>query len=356
VTAIIPSSADAGATRLNVGITGSGFASGATATFGGGITVNSTTFVGPTQLTATITIPAGATAGAANVTVKNANGGSATATGGFTVNPAPTVTAISPNTADIGATGYNVTITGTSFEAGAAVSFGTGVAVNSTTFVSSTQLTANISIPTGATTGARTLTVTNPDGTKATKTNGLTVKAAPTVTATTPTLADVGATAYKVTVTGTNFESGATVSFGAGITVNSTTYTSATSLTANITIPATTTPGAYGVTVNNPDGTTATAANPFTVNGPPTIASPSATTPQIVTHSTTASFSITGTNFESGAKVAAGAGFGTATVTFVSSTQLKVSIKANTVKGTYDLTVTNPDGTKVVSTGAMVNQ
>ena len=49
-------------------------------------------------------------------------------------------------------------------------------------------------------------------------------------------------------------------------------------------------------------------------------------------------------------------GFGTATVTFVNSTQLGVTIKANTTKGTYNLTVTNPDGSKVVATGAIVNQ
>ena len=356
VSAASPNSADAGASKLNVSITGSGFVTGATAKFGGGITVNSTTFVSATQLTATITIPTTATTGATSVTVTNVDGGSATGAGAFTINPVPTVTAASPNTADIGATGYNLTITGTSFESGATASFGTGVTVNSTTFVSSTQLTVNISIPTGATTGAKTLTVTNPDGTKATKSSALTVRAAPTVTTTSPTSADVGATAYKVTVTGTNFESGAAVSFGPGITVNSTTFSSTTSLSATITIPATTTPGPFAVTVNNPDNTTATAANPFTVNGPPTVTSPSTASPQIVTHSTTASFSIIGTNFESGAKVAASGGFGTATVTFVNSTQLNVTIKANTTRGTYNLTVTNPDGSKVVATGAIVNQ
>ena len=41
---------------------------------------------------------------------------------------------------------------------------GTGITVNSTTYVSSTTLTAVITIMAGATTGLRTVTVTNPDG------------------------------------------------------------------------------------------------------------------------------------------------------------------------------------------------
>lgn len=63
----------------------------------------------------------------------------------------------------------NVTIMGANFANGASVSFsGTGVAVNSTTFVSNTQLAANITIATNAPLGPRDVIVTNTNGQSAT--------------------------------------------------------------------------------------------------------------------------------------------------------------------------------------------
>jgi hypothetical protein len=66
----------------------------------------------------------------------------------------------------------------------------------------------------------------------------------PSLTSASPSSADQGATNDNVTITGTNFVSGATAAFsGTGIIVNSTTYVSATQLTANITILGTATTG-----------------------------------------------------------------------------------------------------------------
>jgi hypothetical protein len=67
-------------------ITGTGYASGAAATFSGtGITINSTTFNSATQVTANVTLAANATVGARNITVTNSDGGVGTGTGIFTV-------------------------------------------------------------------------------------------------------------------------------------------------------------------------------------------------------------------------------------------------------------------------------
>jgi trimeric autotransporter adhesin len=249
-------------------------------------------------------------------------------------------------------------INGSNFTSGPsfAASFGAGVVVNSTTFVDASHLSANITIPPGASTGGRTVTVTNGDGGVGRLASAFTVRAAPTVTAMTPTSADIGATNYNVAITGSGFVSGAIASLGPNVTVKSTTVNSATKVTATITIPAGASTGPTNVTVTNLDGSSAIGAGLFTVNGAPTITSPSTAQPQIVTHSTKATFSITGTNFESSAKVTISGGFGSPSVTFVSPTQLNVTVTASTTRGTYDLTVTNPDGTKVVSTGAMVNQ
>ena len=255
-----------------------------------------------------------------------------------------------------------VTVTGTNFVNGAAATFsGTGVTVNSTTFVSATSLTANVTVTSGAATGARNATVTNPDAGTAFCTNCFTVNAGPTVTSTSPSSRGQGAASQNVTVTGTNFVNGAAVTFsGTGVTVNSTTFVSATSLTANITVASGAATGARNVTVTNPDAGNGSCSGCFTVNAGPTITSPNSTTPAIVPNGTSLPVTIIGTGFQSGATVTiSGNGFTLNSTTFVSSSQLTINVTAkngNGFKGTYDLTVTNPDGGLVTSAGSIVNQ
>jgi hypothetical protein len=75
----------------------------------------------------------------------------------------------------------------------------------------------------------------------------------------------------SVIITGSNFQTGATCSFGAGITVNSCAFNSATQLTASITISSAATVGTRTVTVTNPDNQTGTLTNGFSVTAPPAI-------------------------------------------------------------------------------------
>jgi len=75
----------------------------------------------------------------------------------------------------------------------------------------------------------------------------------------------------SVIITGSNFQTGATCSFGAGITVNSCTFNSATQLTANIIIGSTVTLGTRNVTVTNPDSQSSTLSNAFSVTTPSAI-------------------------------------------------------------------------------------
>jgi len=92
---------------------------------------------------------------------------------------------------------------------------------------------------------------------------------------TTPTLTAVSPNSRQqsqsltVTLTGTNFLSGATCSFGSGIIVNSCTFSSSSQLMANINISNTASIGTRSVTVTNPDGQSTTLANAFTVNAVP---------------------------------------------------------------------------------------
>ena len=95
---------------------------------------------------------------------------------------APTVTGVSPSSGKVGNT-LSVTISGTDLTDASAVSFGSGITVNSFTVDSETKITASITITAAATTGSRNVAVTTPIGT-GTKTGGFTVSGleAPTVT------------------------------------------------------------------------------------------------------------------------------------------------------------------------------
>lgn len=269
VTSTSPNALQIGDTA-DVTITGTGFQSGATASFGAGITVNSTTYNSATSLTANITVTA--TTGARNVTVTNLDTGSGTGTGVFTVNAAPTVTSTTPNSRTQGQTNQNITITGTGFSntptAPTVVFSGTGITVTSVTYTSATSLTANIDVAPTATTGARNVTVTNARGSAGTGSGVFTVNAAPapTVTSTSPNSAGQGANNIDIIINGTNFVSGATAAFsGTGITVNSTTFNSALSLTANISITTGAATGARDVTVTNPNTLSGSLAGGFSV-------------------------------------------------------------------------------------------
>ncbi len=209
----------------NVTIAGTGFASGATVTFGGnaatGVNVASATSI-------TCTTPAHG-AGIVNVTVTNpSGGGSATLNNGFTYTDVSsiTVTAVNPNQGPTGG-GTNVTITGSGFQTGAQASFGgaaaTGVIVASTTSITCAS-------PAHAA-GAVNVTVTNPGGASATLNNGFTYGGGGTVavTACTPNSGpESGGTA--VTITGTGFQSPADVNFG-GTPASSVNVVSTTSIT-----------------------------------------------------------------------------------------------------------------------------
>lgn len=235
-----------------VTITGTGFLSGATVTLGGtaatGVSVvNSTTI--------TATTPAHS-AGAATVVVTNTDGQSGSKSNGYNYsNSAPTVTSVSPNSGTPNG-GTSIIITGTGFLSGATVSLG-GTAATGVTVVSSTSITATTA---AHSVGAVTVAVTNTDNQSGSLANGYTyVNPAPTVTSITPTSGGAnGGTA--VTITGTGFLSGATVSFG-GTAATNVAVTKNTSITA--TSPAHVA-GAVNIVVTNTDTRSGSLANGYT--------------------------------------------------------------------------------------------
>jgi len=244
LSAIAPSSGIQGA-AVAVTLTGTNFASGSSISLSGtGITVSGTTVASSTSITATFTIAASAPTGAQNVTVTSA--GKTTGSQVFTVNSgAPTVTSVSPSSGTQGQT-VNVTLTGTLFAAGSTMALsGTGCAISNTTVVSSTSITATITIALNAPVGAQNVTVTNAIGTSGTQT--FTVNATPpTVTFTNPAnLATsipinrkIAATFSKpmdsTTITTATFTLVGTTNVAGTVTYNAATHVATFSPTANL--------------------------------------------------------------------------------------------------------------------------
>jgi hypothetical protein len=312
---------------------------------GSGVTVTSTTVNSSTQITITVNILQGAALGARTITVTNPTGfGSGSCATCFAVTARPGTFVLIPNSRGQGATSQNIIINGSLFQSGATVAFsGTGITVNSVTFNNANQLNVNISVAPGATTGARAVTITNPDAGFRTTNGAFTVVAAPTPTAVNPNSRPQGF-AGTVTITGTGFAAGATMAFsGTGITVNGVTFNNATQLTANITVAPDAPTGARNVTVTNLNAGTATCNNCLTVAARPI---PTSLTPPTRARGTAGTHTITGTGFVSGATVQViGGGVTPSNVIFNSSTQITVTLTVapGAVVGTRDIRVNNPD-------------
>ncbi|MBI4854193.1 MAG: IPT/TIG domain-containing protein [Acidobacteria bacterium] len=178
---------------------------------------------------------------------------------GAPATPAPTLSNINPNRGPSSG-GTEVTLTGTNFSNGATVTFGgTRVTPRSVNATSITAVT-----PSGSA-GAVNVVVTNSDGQTARINNGFTFEAsqlpAPTLNSINP---NTGPTSGDTTVTlsGTGFMQGATVSIGSRqATMVSVTSTQITAVTQ----PSD--PGNVNVTVTNPDGQASVITNAFTYVG-----------------------------------------------------------------------------------------
>ncbi len=258
ILSVTPNSGQQGATIASVALVGQNthFVQGTSvANFGALITINSLTVTDATHASANITIQSGATIGARNVTVTTGSE-SASLTAGFTVTAGtPVLLSATPNSGQQGATIASVALVGqfTHFVQGTStVDFGALITVNSLTVTDATHASANITIQSGAATGARNVTVTTtPEA--VTLTSGFTVTVGtPVLLSVTPNSGAQGATIASVALVGqfTHFVQGtSTVSFGLGITVNSLTVTDATHASANITIQPGAATGNRDVTV-----------------------------------------------------------------------------------------------------------
>lgn len=169
----------------------------------------------------------------------------------------PTLTTVSPS---VGSTagGTPITLTGTNFSAPATVTVG-GAAATSVVVGSPTSITA---VTPAGTAGARDVAVTTSGGT-ATKAGGFTYEAPPAVAYLVPSWGPT-AGSTPVTVKGSGFVNGATVTFGS--TVRAATRLDASTLTTTSPAHAA---GAVAVTVTNPSGLAGTLPNGFLFDDSP---------------------------------------------------------------------------------------
>jgi hypothetical protein len=293
--------------------TGNSFGSGASGTAtvtgtgfindGGNVTIASSapglTFTGAietsaTSATASYASTSATVPGTYSLSITD-DGGTNTANNAIVVNADPSFTSVSPTgIVDLATpTPTTVTVTGAGFVTGATVTFtsvtngttlasteGTGGAFTGgkvstgtqgeSTFGSATSLTVSVdptnSVTGGpATTGAYTVTVTNPDGGSTTSGSVFTITGNEISEVTPSAVADVAGTT-AITVTGSGFASSATLTLGTctGVTLGSTgSVSGATTITDTVIVtgtPATTT---CSLTVNNVspgNGATYTAA------------------------------------------------------------------------------------------------
>jgi IPT/TIG domain-containing protein len=147
-----------------------------------------------------------------------------------------------------------------------------------------------------------------------------------------------------VTIAGSDFVSGATVSFGSAAA--STSFNSSSQLTA-VTPPASAA-GPVSVRVQNPDGQSATLTGGFTYTQasgapPPQFASTNPITPTRGSTDEETEVTINGSNFVSGAIVFFGA-VRAGETKFISANQLRAETPESSRPGTVDVKVQNPDG------------
>ena len=328
VSSISPTSGS-GSGGTAVTITGTGFLSGATVSLGG----TAATGVNVTSSTSITATTAAHSAGSVNVVVTNSDNQTGTLNNGYSYgapNPAPTVTSISPTTGTT-AGGTAITITGTGFLAGATVKLG-GTSASGVNVVSGTSITATAPAHSA---GSVSVVVTNTDSQNATLSNGYSyINPAPKVTSIAPTSGPTAGGA-SVTITGTGFLSGATVSLG-GAAATGVNVVNSTSITATT---AAHTAGVVSVVVTNSDSQNSTLANAYTYVPAPTLTAINPITGPIAGGNVP---SITGTNFVSGATVTFG-GTAATGVTVAGSTSITATVPAHAA-GTVDVVVANPDG------------
>jgi beta-glucanase (GH16 family) len=263
--------------------------------------------------------------------------------------PVPTLSSLSPSSRNAGGGAFTLTVNGSNFVSGNTVLWN-GSALT-TTFGSSTQLTA--AVPAGLITSMGTAAVTVQTAAGGTS-NSLSFAInppVPSLSALSPSSAPAGGATFTLTVSGANFVSGDTV-FWNGASL-ATTFGSSTQLAAAVPASWIASPGSAAVTVRTGAGAASSSLS-FTINPPvPTL---SALSPaNALAGSATFTLTVSGANFVSGDTVLWN---GSALTTiFSSATQLSATVSAALIAsaGSAAVSVQAPGGVTSNSISFAIN-
>jgi phage tail sheath protein FI len=299
----------------------------------------------------------GLASGEVNASGATASGGTAAAT--FTVNAAnlvPTISSLSPASIPLNTPSFTLTINGSNFVSGSTVSWSpnTPTPGPTVTVVSDTQLTVNLTLGAAAadlpnTAGVFQITVTNPGAPSAGGTSAgaaLTVSAASgpaAISSLSPSSVAVGSPSFLLTINGSNFAPGATVSWtpNTPTTAPTATFVSSAQLTLNVTtgdFPSTA--GPVNITVTNP-GQAASPSSTFSVTSSnPTPVLSSLSPASVIAGGEAFNLTLSGSNFVPASTVMLSSGGAPLTPVSVSSSQLVVTVPASAIaSATTSLTV-----------------
>jgi 6-phosphogluconolactonase (cycloisomerase 2 family) len=274
------------------------------------------------------------------------------------LNPAPTISSLSPSSVAAGGAGFALQVTGTNFVPGTTVYF--GGQPRSTTFINATLVTAII-LNTDIENGGNAIVFVFsplPGGGASTSLEFPVNNPTPVIASLSPSTIPAAATAFDLFVIGSGFVTSSVVNFnGAAL---ATSYGGPTLLIVEILTSQILVPGTATITVTNPPNgvtgggtsnsatlTISTAISPLNVSS----ISPAST----MSAGPAFSLMVNGSGFVQGSQVS----FNQMNVptTFVTSTQLTASIPASAIAiaGNPYVIVTNPNGTTSVALTFAVN-
>jgi hypothetical protein len=342
ITSLSPSSVATGSAGRSITVLGTGFVAGTVIQVGG--TPRATTYSSSTFVSAALTTADFASAGNVSLIAANpAPGGGSSAAASIAVNSnllGPIT--LSPSTLLTGASSpTTITITGTNF------SSSTYVQLNGSTrasnYISSTQLTFQLTVADQATAGNFTVLVTNPNpgGSVASATLTLSAPTAtPVITSLSATQIVVGSSGVTLSVFGSGFTTGSSVLWNGTPLTSVSIYNSAyiyASIPANLLANAGTASLAVSSPTANPSVSNAVSIS-IVPSPAPTLTSMTPTSGPINTAFTA---TMTGTGFTANTVVAVN---GTAVpTTYVSSTQVTAAVPASLIPpGNLSFTVTTP--------------
>lgn len=345
ITELSPNIVGVNTGSFTIRVRGSNFVSGATVRFNG--EDRQTNFVSSTELTAIIPGSDITTISTAQISVRNPEPG-----GGIsnqlpllivTPNGLPRLISLEPETKVPGDTAFTLVVNGSNFGINAIVRW--QGSPRPTHFVSSTQLTADISAADIASPGVFTVSVVNPPPGGG-NSNGLPFRVegnpnpAPTLTSISPTQVTSGGPDFTLIATGTNFTQTTVVQFNGQS--RQTQFISATEVRGTIFATDIATGGTAQITVSNPaPGGGVSQPQTLTINfGAPviTLLSPSAA----LAGGPAFTLTVIGTSFSNGSVVRWNGG--DRQTEFVSGTELRASISAADIAaiGTAAVTVFSP--------------